>query len=1284
MKNTLIDLLKLSFLLISTFFFAELNAQEIQWSWEGGSEVHPYTSIYGVKGVPDSDNVPGIRQDAVSWADASGNLWLFGGQGYDAFGVSGYLNDLWKYDGTNWTWVSGSNEVKASGNYGDIGVADSNNFPGARLGSVGWLDSSGDFWLFGGYGYDSDGFLGRLNDLWKFDGTNWIWISGSKFRGEPGNYGVKGTGDTNNVPGGRSSSAGWVDDSGNLWLFGGAGYGESNSSGRLNDLWKFDGINWTWINGSSTVNSVGVYGTKGVADANNVPGSRSSSAYWSDGSGNFWLFGGSASGIINDLWKFDGANWTWVSGSNTTYSTGNYGDKGVPAVTNEPGARHMAVGWTDQFGNSWLFGGLGFDENPSTDYLNDLWKFDGANWTWVSGSKTNKALGSYGEKGVSDENNEPGGRRPAANWVSSSGDLWLFGGLGYSGEGPTRFLNDLWKFDATGWAWINGSSTQYSPGVYGTQGVAVDNNIPGARAGGISWTNDSGNLWLFGGYGTDGHGGHGALNDIWRYDGMRWTWIGGSDRANTAGNYGIQNITEPSNIPGARSFAISWFDTSGNLWLFGGSGVDEYGERGWLNDLWKYDGVNWTWVSGSKEVNSLGDYGEKGVVAASNVPGSRIGSVAWLDLSGNLWLFGGTGYDDTGAQVKLNDLWKFDGTNWTWVSGSNTPDAIGIYGTKGIANSENVPGARDRIVGWTDSSGSFWLFGGDGFDSEGRTGGLNDLWRFDGSSWTWVSGSNIRDVPGSYGTKEEPNSSNVPGAREGSMSWVDTSDNLWLFGGYGHASGEGIYNDLWKYDGVNWTWVGGSDLYNAIGNYGLKGVSSSDNEPGARTLAVSWKDNSGNIWLFGGSGLDSFGFKGALNDMWKMQCSTIWYADVDGDGYGDASSTLVQCSQPLNYVLDNTDCDDSNAAINPESVWYADADGDGYGDSSVFLVQCIKPTGYVLDDSDCDDIDVAINTGAVWYADKDGDGFGDIEDTLISCDQPASYVVDNTDCDDSNAAINPETIWYVDNDGDGYGYIVDRLVQCDQPDGYVISNDDCDDSTAAINPASIWYADTDGDGYGDASNTLVQCTEPLNYVLDNTDCDDLDKNVYPEAPTLPDGKDNDCDRSIDKLGQTIFFDSLEDQDIDQGSLTLLATTSSNLNVTFSVIDGPASLNGNVINFEGVGVVIVEASQEGNEGYLPADPVRHSFEIVKVTGLTDSIMPLDLFVYPNPVTSKLLINDPSQGISHISIVNSEGKIIKSITVNMPLKELDVSELRPGIYNIIIKDEKGIRVSRFHKE
>ena len=68
---------------------------------------------------------------------------------------------MWKYDGNNWTWISGSNIYNQQGNYGQQGISNSSNIPGARDSSISWIDNNNHFWLFGGYGYDSIGNQGE-------------------------------------------------------------------------------------------------------------------------------------------------------------------------------------------------------------------------------------------------------------------------------------------------------------------------------------------------------------------------------------------------------------------------------------------------------------------------------------------------------------------------------------------------------------------------------------------------------------------------------------------------------------------------------------------------------------------------------------------------------------------------------------------------------------------------------------------------------------------------------------------------------------------------------------------------------------------------------------------------------------------------------------------------------------------------------------------------------------------------------------------------------------------
>ncbi|MGD0793070.1 MAG: kelch repeat-containing protein [Terriglobales bacterium] len=427
---------------------------------------------------------------------------------------------------------------------------------------------------------------------------------------------------------------------------------------------------------------------------------------------------------------------------------------------------------------------------------------------------------------------------------------------------------------------MSGADTANAKGSYGTQGVAAAGNVPGGRWSAVSWIDTSGNLWLFGGNGLDSTGVCCLLNDLWEFNptAKTWTWVSGSSTVNAIGVYGTEGVASASNVPGGRYASVSWIDTSGNLFLFGGGGTN-----GLLNDLWEFGPTakTWTWVSGSDAAGAIkGVYGTLGVASASNVPGSRSNAVSWIDNNNNLWLFGGSGYDSFPLAGDLNDLWEFNPTakTWTWVSGSSTVNAIGVYGTEGVAADSNVPGSRWNAVSWIDTSGNLWLFGGMGNDSTGTNGNLNDLWEFNPSAktWTWVSGSSTANAQGVYGTQGVASASNVPGSRLAAVSWIDSSNNLWLFGGFNTGSGgpsEVLFNDLWEFNPTNkaWTWVRGANTGNASGVYGTQGVAAASNVPGARGNGVSWTDSSGNLWLFGGNGLDSTGAGGNLNDLWRYQ-----------------------------------------------------------------------------------------------------------------------------------------------------------------------------------------------------------------------------------------------------------------------------------------------------------------------------------------------------------------------------------------------------------------------------
>jgi gliding motility-associated-like protein len=413
-------------------------------------------------------------------------------------------------------------------------------------------------------------------------------------------------------------------------------------------------------------------------------------------------------------------------------------------------------------------------------------------WVWMHGDNTPNQPGNYGTIGVTLPANKPSARYESAHWTDTSGNFWLYGG----GSGVTRY-SDLWKYEPAinMWTWMHGSNLTNQPAVFGTQGIPSPSNTPGGVGlGSATWTDLNGNLWLYGG--DDGTG-TGAFNDLWKYDILtnQWTWMHGNATPGYPAVYGIQGVFAASNTPGAREeTSCTWVDNAGHLWLFGGTpngvGVS-------CNDLWQYDIATnqWAWMKGSNVPNQPGIYGTQGISAPANTPGGRWCYTSWKDGNGDLWLFGGI---DAGSLIGMgffNDLWKYEiATNqWTWMKGSNTVNQPGVYGTKCVSAPSNVPGARGETRSrWTDDCGNFWLLGGRDLNFDL----FNDLWKYNvaANEWTWISGDNIPNQAGVFGTITVPAPTNKPGARMGAASWRN-SDGLWLFGGYDN----GELNDLWNY-----------------------------------------------------------------------------------------------------------------------------------------------------------------------------------------------------------------------------------------------------------------------------------------------------------------------------------------------------------------------------------------------------------------------------------------------------------------------------------------------------
>jgi len=363
-----------------------------------------------------------------------------------------------------------------------------------------------------------------------------------------------------------------------------------------------------------------------------------------------------------------------------------------------------------------------------------------------------------------------------------------------------------------------------------------------------------------------------------------------------------------------------------------------------------------------------------------------------------------------------------------------------------------------------------------------------------------------------------------------------------------------------------------------------------------------------------------------------------WFADMDGDGFGDDEVIWAACAQPEGYIAGGEafDCDDSvetgaaawpgadevcdgadndcdGEADEPDALdaamWYADADGDSFGDVAVTLYACVEPDGYVADSTDCDDVAWEVYPGAdevcdgidndcddeidpaaaldasVWYVDADDDGFGSSSLEVVACDVPLGYTNNADDCDDdptTGVDVHPDAdeycdevdnncdgeidedgavdalTWFFDQDGDNWGDESVTAEACEEPEGYTAEYGDCDDENIAASPerveecdgidndcdgdkdegdaydAEVFYADADGDGYGDAENTERACRRPIGYLaeLGEADCDDTVASIYPGADEYCDEVDNNCDGAVDEVTSVDVVEWFYDQDGD--------------------------------------------------------------------------------------------------------------------------------------------------------
>jgi hypothetical protein len=530
---------------------------------------------------------PAVGSAAFANDSADGYLVLFGGENSTCRG--GVCNETWTFSAGMWT------ELRPS-------VAPSN-----RSGSGLTFDASDQYMLlFGGGEYNQSDLrfpTSWINDTWSFQNGSWKNLNIAHSPPEPFIDGLT------------------FDAAAGAALYTNAD--DSNSSFLAEELWSYQGGNWTELRG----------GYSNLPNATNPPQRVAEGAAYDWSTGAFVLYGGDTAtfGSLNDTWTYAAGNWSQV------------GRAALPLGRQGAGFAYDAADGYDV-----LFGGY-TNAGSTGRTLNDTWRFDSGQWTHVATNASPPA--SYLSQLVYD---------------ASDGYLLLFGGYGST----NRPMNDTWEYTNGGWTEITPATSPEST-AYGSSFLtydAADGYVLLLENGYFqtytwsyhagSWTNLSGptfrepdgmaaNPLVYDS--EDGYvlltgvekrcNGNGAclVSETWRFRGGGWS-----------------NLTAEvgSPLPAISQAVLADDPADGYVLLYGGVQPNGGSTSGYGNGTWQYVNGNWTRAFSPqavpvRQLESMvydpalkGDLLFGGYSYAPNVPGC-----AYASYCNDLWQWSAAGLE---------------------------------------------------------------------------------------------------------------------------------------------------------------------------------------------------------------------------------------------------------------------------------------------------------------------------------------------------------------------------------------------------------------------------------------------------------------------------------------------------------------------------------------------------------------------------------------------------------------------------------------------------------------
>lgn len=400
----------------------------------------------------------------------------------------------------------------------------------------------------------------------------------------------------------------------------------------------------------------------------------------------------------------------------------------------------------------------------------------------------------------------------------------------------------------------------------------------------------------------------------------------------------------------------------------------------------------------------------------------------------------------------------------------------------------------------------------------------------------------------------------------------------------------------------------------------------------------------------------------------KFASTLTWYKNM-GNGTFGTQQIISSLNQPLKINAADLDGDNdmdilATAPFSDLVVWYKNLDGNGSFSAGIVIANDADGANDVIaididGDLDLDVISASDSSGLAWY--ENLDGIGNFSSTKII----------------STTLPNCRSVFAADIDGDG--------------DFDLVTN-------ASGSQNLFWFENLDGLGAFGPKQFVAVTTTYVNSVF----CADLDGDDDLDIVTaIPVGDVIAWHENLDGLGdfggeqvittQADFARSVfaTDLDNDNDMDVLSASSTDNKIAWYENTDGLGNFSTQqVITTSAVSAHSVFAADLDNDGDMDVLSASQNddkiawYENLTILGV-EEILDLKIMVTPNPANTVLYISNSSiYKINTLQIHDVLGKLVQQVDEDM--SQLDISNLKSGVYFVRIEMDEGVLVKKVLKE